>query len=411
MLLGGNLKMAYASIRSARWRSLLTVSGIVIGVVSVVTTISLGEGVRRQVVQQIAQRGKDVITILPGQPASHGGQSGQTAGVNPFAGGSSILFSEADYKTVEQVKSVDEVVPFGHVVGLVQTESRDYPSAQVIAATEATPQLLNQDLAFGSFYKNDETGRSGAVIGSAVARQLFRENVPMGKTFIVRDREFIVRGIFEEFPGNSPLFPGNNLNEAVFIPYSIGQELMGGNVQIYQMLATPVDSKKIDTTINHLSAALKSQRAGQEDFMILRQEESLALASEVLTSLTSLITGIAAISLVVGGIGIMNIMLVSVTERTVEIGVRKAVGATNRQILYQFMTEAAVISLFGGLLGVLLSILTNFLLRIFTDLQPVITVHVIAIACGMAFSIGVFFGMAPALKAARKDPIDALRYE
>lgn len=177
------------------------------------------------------------------------------------------------------------------------------------------------------------------------------------------------------------------------------------------MLAKPVDPAATEDTILAIEGALRESRGGQKDFTVLKQSENLALAEDVLNLLTSLIAGVAAISLLVGGIGIMNIMLVSVTERTQEIGIRKAVGATNRQILYQFMTEAAVLSLAGGVLGVLFSLLANVLMRIMTDLQPVITLEIILIASGVSFAVGIIFGMAPAAIAARKDPIDALRYE
>jgi putative ABC transport system permease protein len=155
--------------------------------------------------------------------------------------------------------------------------------------------------------------------------------------------------------------------------------------------------------------ALKQAHGGQTDFTVLQADDNLALAGTVLGLITNVVAAIAAVSLIVGGIGIMNIMLVSVSERTHEIGVRKAVGATNKQILRQFMTEAVVLSVTGGILGVVFAILVNYLLRIFTNLQPVVTLPVVAIAVMVATVVGTIFGMAPALQASRKDPIEALR--
>jgi putative ABC transport system permease protein len=154
---------------------------------------------------------------------------------------------------------------------------------------------------------------------------------------------------------------------------------------------------------------LLNAHSGQNDFTILKQEDNLAISNSVLNLLTSLITAVAAVSLVVGGIGIMNVMIVSVTERTHEIGIRKAVGATNQQILAQFMIESAVISFVGGVIGVISSILLNFMLRISTDLQPVVTLPIMGVAVLVALVVGIVFGVAPALNASRKDPIEALR--
>lgn len=403
------LKLAISSIRSARWRSLLTILGIVIGVVSVVTIISLGEGVKQQVSRQINQSGKDLITILPGQRVRRD-QTGNIASYNPLASSSGTSFSDTEFKTLQQLPDIKPVVPFGKVVGLVKTNERSDAGAEVIATTEGLPLVLNEKLEFGAFFTDNEITGNSAMIGRRVAEQLYGEGAPLGKSLTIRDREFIVRGIFEEFDTTATFLPGTDYNHAVFIPYKTGQELMGGTMQLYQILAKPVDPAQLDSSINNLTQSLRQVRAGQEDFTVLKQHENLALTTGILDKLTNLITAIAAISLLVGGIGIMNIMLVSVTERTREIGIRKAVGATNRQILSQFMTEAAVLSLMGGIFGILLSVLTNYLLRIFTDLLPVITIPVmVAVGVG-ALLLGMVFGIAPALRAARKDPIEALRY-
>ncbi len=410
MFLGSYFKLARAAIWNSKWRSLLTMFGVVIGVASVVTIVSIGEGVKQQVSEQVKQRGDDLITILPGERVKRD-DAGRLAGLNPLDNKSSISFSESDYRTVLHIPTANPVVPFGRVVGVAKTASNEYAGAEIIAATEDLLSVLNHNLIYGSFFNDDDPKANSAVIGQRVAESLFGENVPLGKSLMIRDREFIVRGIFDEFNDSSSFVAGADYDNAIFIPYKAGQETMGGTIQIYQILTRPSDPQHIDDTVATLIQALKSARGGQEDFTVLKQDENLRLASNLLDTLTGMISAVAAISLVVGGIGIMNIMLVSVTERTKEIGIRKAVGATNRQILYQFITEATVISLFGGILGVIIALLANFLLRIFTNLYPVITWPIVVAACGVALAVGLFFGVAPALKAARKDPIDALRYE
>lgn len=410
MMFFGYIKLARDSIRGARWRSLLTMLGIIIGVAAVVTTFSLGEGIKKQVADQITNRGDDLITVLPGQRLKRD-ESGHIENANLFFGQSTTAFTELDYKTLESVPGLSAVVPFGRVIGLARTAERSYPQAEVIAVTDETPWILNQPIEFGAFFKDEETGSRDAVIGRRVAEQLFGENVPLGKSFTVRDREFIVRGIFEEFSEAAYFLPVADYNNAIFIPYKIGQEMIGGNIQIYQILVKPENPDAIDGRIEEMNTKLTAARGGVQDFTVLKQEENLALADSVLSLMTNLIAAVAAISIVVGGIGVMNIMLVSVSERTKEIGIRKAVGATNRQILYQFMTEAVLISFVGGLLGLLLALLATVLLRILTTLQPVITWPVVLLAGLVAIMAGIVFGTMPALKAARKDPIEALRHE
>lgn len=404
ILSSGNIKMAREAIRSARWRSLLTMLGIIIGVVSVITTVSLGEGVKQRIVGEINKSGSDLITIRPGRVLSRD----NVASSNLLGNATGGALNEADYKTAQSTPHVKSAVPFAYVNGIPKTSEREYDGALIIATNEGVPDVLNQKLEYGKFFSRFDTEKEVAVIGKRVAEQLFQENVPIGKLFTIRDQQFVVVGIFEEFD-TGPLSPHADYNSAVFIPLSAGKKISGGSY-IYQILARPSDPSATNTTVAALNDTLSAAHAGQRDFSVLRQEDTLAQTNEVLNLLTGFIAGVAAISLIVGGIGILNIMFVSVTERTYEIGIRKALGATNRQILGQFLTEAILLSLTGGLLGILLSLLVNYLLRIFTSFTPVLTWPIMAIAVGVAVAVGVIFGITPALKAARKHPIDALRH-
>ncbi len=409
MMRSGNVKMALEAIRSARWRSLLTMLGIIIGVVSVVTTVSLGEGAKQRIVGQIDQAGRDLITIRPGRALKRG-DNNHVAGLGQLGTLSTGSFSEADFRTIESTPGISHVVPFAYVNGLPGTRERDYPNGVIIATNEGLPNVLRQKLQYGGFFEKDATRKEVAVIGRRVAEQLFQENVPIGKLFHVRDRQFVVVGIFEEFE-TSPLTPNIDYNTAIFIPMDAAKEVNDGQLQLYQILTRPSAGKTPDQAVQAITASLSHAHSGQIDFAVLKAEDTLAIATEVLNLLTSFIAGIAAISLVVAGIGILNIMFVSVTERTHEIGIRKAVGATNQQILGQFLTEAIILSLTGGLLGLVGALLTNYLFRIFTDLTPVLTWPIMLAAVGGAVVVGIVFGVTPALKAARKHPIDALRDE
>jgi ABC-type antimicrobial peptide transport system permease subunit len=403
----GNIKMALSAIRGARWRSLMTMFGITIGVVSVVTTISLGEGVKRQVIGQINHLGSDLITVQPGTIVNRS-TDGQITALNFLSGLGPATLTEKDLKAIQETPNIKAAVPLNLITGVASADKREMQNGFIVSTTHDMRQILDREVEFGSFFESQDADKPVAVIGRRVAEQLFRDYVAIGKKLKIRGQEFVVRGVFEEFPTN-PLVPNSDFNSAIFIPYESGKKLTGGSVQIYQILAKPADPREIDATISLMREALINSRSGQENFTILKQSESLAVANNTLNTVTGLIAGIAAISLLVGGIGIMNIMLVSVTERTQEIGIRKAVGATNAQIRGQFLVEAIVLSTLGGLIGVGMAILTNFALRIFTDLQPVITVPIILAAVGVSLLVGVVFGVAPALKAARKNPIDALR--
>jgi putative ABC transport system permease protein len=408
MMIAGNIKMALDAIRVAKMRSLLTMLGIIVGVVSVVTIVSLGEGAKQQVAGQINHLGADLLTIRPGRTVTRDAD-GRVTDVNllaTFGGGAAM--PESDLRVIQRASNVGVAVPLSVVTGIASTEGREYDKGFIVGTTSGMPQILNQKIEFGAFFNTGDGDRNVAVIGKRVAEEMFHENGPVGRSLEIRGHTLVVRGVFEEFE-SSPLLPNNDYNYAIFIPFETAKSISGNQTQIQQILAKPQNANDTSQAMESIRSALRGAHGGQEDFTILQQSDNLAIANRVLNLLTGLITAIAAISLVVGGIGIMNIMLVSVSERTHEIGVRKAIGATNGQILGQFLVESAVISLVGGFIGIGLSLLSNFCLRIFTSLSPVITPGIMIVAVAVSVTVGMFFGITPALKASRKDPIEALR--
>jgi putative ABC transport system permease protein len=302
--------------------------------------------------------------------------------------------------------------PLSVVPGTVNVDGKKLDNSLVLATNGSLPGALNhEEIKYGEFFKDNQTYQAApAVIGKNVAEALFDDTVPLGRQFTFRGQTFIVHGVFDDFKG-SPLSPTSNFNNAIFIPYTIAEKLTNNSAQMFSILVKPTTSDKRDEAIAAMNTSLLAAHGGQKDFSVLNRDQSLAASSNVLDLLTTMIAAIAAISLLVGGIGIMNIMLVSVTERMHEIGIRKAIGATNRQILGQFMMEATVLSLVGGAIGVAMSLATAFLLSTYTSLHPVISWQSVLIATGVSIAIGIFFGTAPAIKAARKDPIEALRHE
>lgn len=406
----GNIKMAVASLRSTKWRSALTMLGIVIGVVSVVTVVAIGEGIKHQVGSQINELGRDLITVRPGQLVQRS-QSGAISGVTLFPGattGGSL--SNQDVQTVQNTDGIEKAVPLGLVSGTVSANNQN-SGVPVIATTSDLPAILNQSLAYGSYYAPDVTDEPDvAVVGYQAAYALFHEHNVPGHSFNFLGQTFVVRGVFNQFD-TSPLSFSTDFNNAIFIPYSTAESLTQNNLSPYEILAKPIDSTKTQVAVSNISANLLKQHQNQQHFTVLQQDESLAVTNNILDLLTKLVAGVAAISLLVGGVGIMDVMLVSVAERMHEIGIRKALGATNQQILGQFLMEATVLSLTGGIIGIILAFVVDYFLHVFTSLTPYINWQIVVLATFVSLMVGIIFGSIPALKAARKDPIDALRNE
>jgi len=239
---------------------------------------------------------------------------------------------------------------------------------------------------------------------------MFNESVPLGRTFLFHGRSFIVVGIFNAF-NTTPLSQQANFNNAIFIPNNVAESLTNNTAPTYEIFARPTVSDKTTTVAAAIRNRLNAAHGGQSGLEVLTGNQNISANDNILELLTRLIAGVAAISLLVGGVGIMNVMLVSVAERTHEIGIRKAVGATNLQILSQFMIEATILSLGGGIIGIVLSYAIDAGLRLATTLQPSISWQIVVGATAVTLLIGIIFGSVPAFKAARKHPIEALRSE
>lgn len=402
----GNFKIAMDAIKHAKWRSFFTMLGVIIGVASVVTIVSIGEGVKSQVSNEIDRRGPDLITVRPGKVAETD-ESGRVNGASIFSSLVNAPLSESDLKVVSETPNVDYAVPISYLSGVPRAGKVEMPRAVVFGTSSDLPKALNQKVEYGAFFDKD-ANKNVAVIGTRIAEELFRETVPIGASMELRGQSFVVVGIFEEFNDIS-LSTEADYNSAIFVPTESVKKLNNNQLPLQQILLRPKQLSQRDAVAKNIETRLLNSHAGQHDFTVLTQDTNRSISNEILNILTSLVTAVAAVSLIVGGIGIMNVMIVSVTERTHEIGIRKAVGATNQQILAQFVIESAVISFVGGIFGIVVSLIANFALRVSTDLTPIITLPVMGVALTAALLVGIVFGVAPALKAAHKDPIEALR--
>lgn len=397
-MISGNFKMAYSTIKNAKWRSFLTMLGVIIGVASVVIVVSIGEGAKQQLSDQIKKFGPDLITVRPGI----------TTASNSLLSRASGQLTDADVGAVSSAQNVRISSPLAIVNGTIQSDGKTFTNGSIIATSSDLPELINHKVEYGGYFGKSEISRNAAVIGQDIAVELFNGQIPVGSTFKVRGEDFVIRGVFEKFPKNV-LSSEGDWNRAVLIPYSSAKELSKNNMTVFEILAKPSSLSETNTAATSIKNVLLGLHGNQEDFSVLQQDEIQYISNETLNLITAFASGIAAISLFVGGIGIMNIMLVSVTERIHEIGIRKAIGATNRHILTQFMTEALLITIVGSIIGILFAFAGNYFLRVFTDLKPVINIPVALGAAGISIVAGVLFGVAPAYKAARKNPIEALR--
>lgn len=402
------LRMALASIRGARARSMLTVLGVIICVMSVITIVGLGEGVKQQLIRQVEAGGSDLITVRGGNIEGFR-DSGTVSPSDVATVFSRSPLAERDAETLQAIKGVKYTVPFATISGDVTVESDDSKhQVTVLATTENAAEVLGQEVISGNFFGPNDINASTAIVGAGVAEKLFKQNVPIGQSFEFRGRSITVGGVFAPFDFN-PLSPGLNYNDTIFIPYGLGSELAGTSLLPFQVIVRPDKPEGTTRLVSTIRKQLAETHSNQQDFSVLTSADTVRLADSMISLLTTVVSIMAGVALLVGGVGIMNIMLASVSERTQEIGVRKSVGATNSQVLMQFFVEAIVLSLVGVVLGIVCALVVNYGVRITTELQPAFDWRVMLGVSGISILVGGLFGLAPAVKASRKDPIQALR--
>ncbi|MEW5806688.1 MAG: ABC transporter permease [Acidobacteriota bacterium] len=396
-----SLKVSFGALRSNKMRAALTMLGVIIGVTAVIMLISLGEGAKKYIQDQFVGIGSNLLIITPGKLETRGG---------PFPAGETV--HRITYGDAEAIKkhcrSVIEVVPVIIGASSVKYANRSRDTT-VIGVTENFPRVRNLHVEIGSFFKEEDVDakRRVVVLGRRVKTELFRESNPLGQWVSIGEMKFRVIGIMER----KGVSLGFDIDDLVFIPVRTAQELFDVD-RLFEIIAQAKSEKDVDTAKEEIVYLLSKRHDNNEDFTVTSQAAILSSLLTILDVFTWVLGGIAAISLLVGGVGIMNIMLVSVSERTKEIGVRKAVGARRGDIMYQFVIEAVVLSVSGGAFGILFGNLGAFGLRAVIPALPV-TVSLWTVLLGFFFSagVGIFFGVYPAYKASGLNPIDALRYE
>ena len=397
--------LALRALQRNKMRSILTMLGIVIGVGAVVAMVGIGNGAKAQVEAQIATLGQNVILIFPSSYSTGGVQSG--------IGGAGTLKLEDARAIADEVADVLAVSPGTRVSSQLGYGNQNWSTSVAGEAPEYF-EIRQWDITEGTGFTEQDVRSAAkvAVIGETVARQLFGEDDPIGQIMRVRNVPFQIVGRLKP-KGTSVM--GTDQDDVVVVPYTTVMKRLSGSTNL-RMISVQCSSEERTAAVVQGITDLMRQRhrlgADREnDFMVRSQQEIAEMATATSKVLRLLLGAIASVSLIVGGIGIMNIMLVSVTERTREIGIRIALGAHGADIMSQFLIEAVTLSSLGGVIGILLGLGTSTLLSRFAGWPTLTSVDAIVVAFLFSAAVGVFFGLYPAKKAAALDPIDALRYE
>ena len=396
------IKVSLRALRRNALRSVLTALGIIIGVAAVIAMVSIGNGAKAQVEASIASLGQNIVSVFPGNFTNGGVRGG---------------FGTASTLTVE-----DAIAIRSEISGVVNLSPEMRDRAQILAnGLNWNTQISGEDVSYldiriwsvveGAMFSEADV-RSAAkvcVIGKTVADQLFQGMDPIGQTLRIRNIPFKVVGLLANKGFN---YFGQDQDDTVIIPYTSHLKRLARRPFLNSIIVQATSPEQMARIQQDITDLLLQRRNGREqDFTVRNQLELAEAATATTKTMTVLLGAIAGVSLVVGGIGIMNIMLVSVTERTREIGIRLAVGAHGRDILLQFLTEAIILSLLGGTLGILLGVGSSKLISQLNNWPVLVSTNAIIGAVAFSAAIGVFFGFYPARKAAELDPIEALRYE
>ncbi len=395
--------VALSALLANRVRLVLTMLGIIIGVGAVITMISIGEGAKQAVEAQIQQLGTNILTVRPG---SFGGMQNRAAGAT-------VELNQDHLEAIrEEVKNAQAVVPEFFQYTQVKFGNQ-VTFSQILGTEPAYEWVRNSPVAEGAYFTNNDNARRSrvCVIGDKVRAELFGENVAVvGEQIKIKGVNFTIVGLLKP-KGEGWGDPDNT----VLVPLLTAHKRLFGTKRLSQISIKVADVAMMDPVSLEVERVLrkhlKLSQTEENNFTIRSQLDMLSTFGEASKTLTSLLASIAAVSLLVGGIGIMNIMLVSVTERTREIGIRIAIGARKRDIRYQFLIEAVVIALIGGIIGILLGVGASVVLANVSNWNSAIAPNSILLSFVFAFLVGIVFGLFPAIKASNLNPIDSLRYE
>jgi len=404
LLIRTHLSLASSSLRRTRTRTFLTSLGIAIGVASIVLILSLAGGINHLITSQVEKIGVDLVVIRP-----NSGKDTVSSIVDELTASSQYQKSNLTLKDIDTIKdlnNISAVAPLAISQATVSGESNSIPSATVVATTPSLADILSLPIKNGQFL-DDGLRENTAVIGSSLAFSLFGTTNAITKTIHYLDEKFMVVGVLDSI--NDPInFNNIDFDTALLINAPYAATL--SDLQIQQINVKVATTDQVGATVNAISEQLITSKSGEQNFSVLSGNEISHPAGSLFSIISGMLTLVASISLIVGGVGVMNIMLVSVSERTHEIGIRKATGASSGNILLQFLFEAIVLSIMGGTLGFALGYCLAFLVSLITPFTPFVSWEIIGLTAATSLTVGILFGIYPALKAARKNPIESLKY-
>jgi ABC-type antimicrobial peptide transport system permease subunit len=405
LLFSNHLQNARQSIKSNRLRSFLTMIGITIGVASITTIFALSAGAKQIVSNQVDALGGNIAVIRPGAGSTDAlGELSQLTNDRQYA---TSTLTDLDVTTIKNIPHVSAVAPIMIMSGAVSGNSEAPANTPIVATTPELQTVSGIKIADGQFLDPDLI-LSTAIIGSQLSVNLFGTEHSIGQTIRVKGEPFTVVGVMKRT--NDPINYNNvDFDNAVLINLDKGRELNQGSSHLQQINVQSDSVTNLSSVITDINKGLLRNHLNEVDFSVLSGNQVAQPTSRIFSAIAGVSVAIAAISLIVGGVGIMNIMLVSVAERTREIGIRKALGASNGDIVAQFLIESLVLSIGGGIAGYILGYLAAFAISTFLTFDPILNWEIAGMALGVSLVIGTLFGMYPAIKAARRDPISALR--
>ena len=404
-LLRMHIENAIESLRANRMRTFLTILGVVIGISSIVVIFALSGGANSIIQDQIKSGGGTIAVVRPKDISSSNKNI-----INSVATSQNFLQSslrEDDFRNISKIKNIIATAPLASFNSKIKGDDKEI-TTNILASTPNLDQITGIKVAKGEFITNSSNART-AVIGYQTAVSLFGSPHALGKYISIKGENFLIIGILEK-QSSIVNFSNIDFDNTIILNYDEVKNIMGSSPQIQQINIKFNTINNSDIVQHNIEEVMRNSHKGEIDYEILIGKNITHSSSDLISMGSAILALVASISLIVGGIGIMNIMLVNVSERTREIGIRKALGANNNQILLQFLIESLIISSVGGFFGYLLGYSFSFTVSIFLPVLPVISWQIMALAAGLSIIIGIIFGMYPAIRAARKDPIESLRY-